>query len=360
MRSMLILKGHCNIRLFFILLNLVCFPLVLDPIVPDCHSACGDYHYIQPVYFVPTDAPHTDRKDLVMEGYRNLQEQWASWGWVFNLEEIVTVRGAYPCDHYDGWSIMRREGEQALMDMGSWNNEHAIYSYFGECTPGLGGAAAGALDNWQEYFSGTVNEISNGNPGVIGHELGHNFGLPHENCMGEQPDNHEIPSRGPMCNGRNNYPFLYPHEYQHNLVLNSSHAIWLEGVYETGALAEPTVLPPTALVFKSLVTPIQVKGSGLYLEVENGSASDGAYIGQQSASGSDIQLWLIDHVSDKQHRGKIMGDPLSMLCLPDDLFIQKPEDETQRFLDVFKGIFEHTDNIGHYNLMMRNSIEVAA
>lgn len=47
-------------------------------------------------------------------------------------------------------------------------------------------------------------------------------------------------------------------------------------------------------------------------------------------------------------------------CLPDDLFIQTPEDETQRFLDVFKGIFDHTDNVGHYNMMMRNSVEVGA
>ncbi len=47
-------------------------------------------------------------------------------------------------------------------------------------------------------------------------------------------------------------------------------------------------------------------------------------------------------------------------CLPDDLFIQIPEDETQRFLDVFSGIFEHTDNLGHYNMMMRNSEAVEA
>lgn len=47
-------------------------------------------------------------------------------------------------------------------------------------------------------------------------------------------------------------------------------------------------------------------------------------------------------------------------CLPDDLFIQTPEDETQRFLDVFKGIFELTDNLGHYNMMMRNPVEVEA
>lgn len=43
-------------------------------------------------------------------------------------------------------------------------------------------------------------------------------------------------------------------------------------------------------------------------------------------------------------------------CLPDDLFIQTPEDEIQRFLDVFKGIFEYTDNLGHYNMMMRSPV----
>lgn len=42
-------------------------------------------------------------------------------------------------------------------------------------------------------------------------------------------------------------------------------------------------------------------------------------------------------------------------CLPDDLFIQTPDDEIQRFLDVFKGVFEHTDNLGHYNMMMRSA-----
>lgn len=59
----------------------------------------------------------------------------------------------------------------------------------------------------------------------------------------------------------------------------------------------------------------------------------------------DICRSLICWINDGSH------------CLPDDLFIQTPEDETQRFLDVFKDIFEHTDNLGHYNMMMRNSVD---
>ncbi|MBS0350174.1 MAG: AAA family ATPase [Proteobacteria bacterium] len=40
-------------------------------------------------------------------------------------------------------------------------------------------------------------------------------------------------------------------------------------------------------------------------------------------------------------------------CLYDDLFIQSPDDCIERYFCVFERIFEHTDNIGHYNMMMR-------
>lgn len=36
----------------------------------------------------------------------------------------------------------------------------------------------------------------------------------------------------------------------------------------------------------------------------------------------------------------------------DDLFIEVQENTTDNYLSVFKGIFEKTDNIGHYNMMM--------
>lgn len=42
--------------------------------------------------------------------------------------------------------------------------------------------------------------------------------------------------------------------------------------------------------------------------------------------------------------------------IPDDLFIDSYTDSTQKYLDVFKGIFIYTDNEAHYNMMMKNEI----
>lgn len=39
--------------------------------------------------------------------------------------------------------------------------------------------------------------------------------------------------------------------------------------------------------------------------------------------------------------------------LPDDLYIEAPDDTIGKYLEVFKGIFQYTDNMGHYNMMMQ-------
>jgi wobble nucleotide-excising tRNase len=43
--------------------------------------------------------------------------------------------------------------------------------------------------------------------------------------------------------------------------------------------------------------------------------------------------------------------------LPDDLYIEAPDEAITKYLDVFKGIFTHTENPGHYNLMMGIELE---
>jgi wobble nucleotide-excising tRNase len=43
--------------------------------------------------------------------------------------------------------------------------------------------------------------------------------------------------------------------------------------------------------------------------------------------------------------------------LPDDLFIEAPEGTIVKYLKVFQDIFKHTENIGHYNMMMGISSE---
>src|SRR5690554_5467463 len=39
--------------------------------------------------------------------------------------------------------------------------------------------------------------------------------------------------------------------------------------------------------------------------------------------------------------------------LPDDLYIELPDNTIENYLNVFKNIFKHTNNTGHYNMMMK-------
>lgn len=40
-------------------------------------------------------------------------------------------------------------------------------------------------------------------------------------------------------------------------------------------------------------------------------------------------------------------------CLPDDLYLENPEDTIEKYHSVFRGIFEYTNHIGHYEMMMK-------
>lgn len=44
--------------------------------------------------------------------------------------------------------------------------------------------------------------------------------------------------------------------------------------------------------------------------------------------------------------------------LPDDLYVEAPHDVISKYLEVFKGIFIYTNNVGHYNMMMGIETEV--
>ncbi|MEY5133133.1 MAG: hypothetical protein RLZZ198_1137 [Bacteroidota bacterium] len=46
--------------------------------------------------------------------------------------------------------------------------------------------------------------------------------------------------------------------------------------------------------------------------------------------------------------------------LPDDLFIEVPDGTITKYLEVFKNVFSHTENIGHYNMMMGIGEEIEA
>lgn len=39
--------------------------------------------------------------------------------------------------------------------------------------------------------------------------------------------------------------------------------------------------------------------------------------------------------------------------ISDDLFIEIQEETIEKYLEVFKDVFEKTDNLEHYNMMMK-------
>ena len=42
--------------------------------------------------------------------------------------------------------------------------------------------------------------------------------------------------------------------------------------------------------------------------------------------------------------------------IPDDLYVQTPDDSAERYLSVFEKIFEYTNNHGHYLMMMGQEV----
>lgn len=46
-------------------------------------------------------------------------------------------------------------------------------------------------------------------------------------------------------------------------------------------------------------------------------------------------------------------------CLPDDLYVQHPDDSTELYMSVFKKVFEYADHLSHYNMMMGEQAESA-
>jgi len=202
-------------------------------------------HDVQVVYFLPSNAPHRDRGALMLNAARQIQSQWAGWGWTIHLNrKLITVKSSNSCAHFNDYDVLWQETQRKLEARGQYF-PNVKYLVFGECTTGGGAAQAGMPGNSALFYSYVVDGIglNDGSPrnlsdiGSIGHEMGHNFGLPHENCggtadqgtideliaMGLPPDG----TKGPMCNGAY-WPNVTPAPYQHDLVKRYG-CPWLKG-----------------------------------------------------------------------------------------------------------------------------------
>lgn len=202
-------------------------------------------HDVQVVYFLPSNAPHRDRGGLMINAARQIQRQWAGWGWTLHLNKsVITLESSNDCAHFNDYDILWRETQSKLEARGQFY-PNVKYLVFGECTTGGGAAQAGMPGNSALFYSYVVDGIglNDGSPrnlsdiGSIGHEMGHNFGLPHENCGGtaDQGTIDELAAmglptngtKGPMCNGAY-WPNVTPEPYQHDLVKRYG-CPWIKG-----------------------------------------------------------------------------------------------------------------------------------
>ncbi len=163
------------------------------------------------VYFVPRNAPFKNRAHVMLAAYRQIQEQWATWGWHFRINpEVVTIAGDHGCSGYASNETLVLEFRRKLG--ASYDPDRFIFAVFGECTSDPHGVAAASREG-QSYLGFVVDGIGQGRLpeiGNIGHELGHTFDLPHEDCR---------VTNGVMCNNR--WPSVYPTAEQFGVVARS-------------------------------------------------------------------------------------------------------------------------------------------
>ncbi len=269
---------------------------------PGTRAVDNDFD-VQVVYFVPQDAPQRDRGALMRDAARRIQQQWAGWGWTFKLNRgFITLTSTNTCDYFNSFDRLWDETRQTLERRGQYF-PNVKYAVFGECTSAPGAAAQAAQPgNMSLYYSYVVDGIGlNDNSdrnrsdiGSIGHELGHNFGLFHENCNGLEPDNaaqlaaNGLPSGaslGPMCNGGGNWPNVSPAPYQNDLAFRYGCAWLSECVPQYPGWAPSG----TAGVGNGRGRTRAAEISGLCVDVAGGDPGSNAGVIQWTCAGSPNQ-----------------------------------------------------------------------
>jgi Ricin-type beta-trefoil lectin domain len=269
---------------------------------PGARAVDNDFD-IQVVYFLPQDAPNRNRGALMQDAALRIQQQWAGWGWTFKLKRaFITVKSSNPCGYFNSFDRLWDETRKTLERRGQYF-PNVKYAVFGECTSSPGAAAQAAQPgNVSLYYSYVVDGIGlNDNSdrnrsdiGAIGHELGHNFGLFHENCNGQEPDNaaqlaaNGLPSGaslGPMCNGDGNWPNVSPAPYQNELAFRYGCA-WLS---ECVPQYPGWVPSGTAGVGSGKGRTRAAEISGLCIDVAGGDPGSNAGVIQWTCAGSSNQ-----------------------------------------------------------------------
>ncbi|MEO1170924.1 MAG: hypothetical protein AAFX94_02580, partial [Myxococcota bacterium] len=149
-------------------------------------------HAVRTVYMTANDSARTDRAAVVQTALSDNQRRWASqeatW-WQASNDPIV-IRADTDCSELDTLSAQNRRAifELARADQFRLNFRYVVST---ECpTPGVAEAASATstfslwvIDRSESQLATVgMSDGAQSEVGVYGHELGHQFGLAHENC----------------------------------------------------------------------------------------------------------------------------------------------------------------------------------
>ncbi len=174
---------------------------------------------VQVIYFIPQGA-RQDRRARMLDATRVIRDQWRGWGWTFDLvASPLTVSAPRDCSYYSGERVYERISPHFRDDLirrGLWSATRK-YVIFSECVVDNQALAWGG-GNEAFLLNSIINGVANNENrriGTIGHELGHTFGLTHENCA---------VTNGPMCEA--NWPNVSPTANQRQTVFGTGCA-WI-------------------------------------------------------------------------------------------------------------------------------------
>lgn len=145
-------------------------------------------HRVRVVYIAPSDAPRNNRANLIHAATKEVQRKWSQFGYTFRLDDEVLVFNVdNPCSYFQTEeSQLTTRRIARLVDELNLRDPEILNYVSVECSTEVGAVASCSFPQCTN-FGRLINWIERGDQngfGVISHELGHAFGLPHENCDG--------------------------------------------------------------------------------------------------------------------------------------------------------------------------------